>query len=390
MVTGTGLVDGVRRIGVLRANALGDFIFVLPALEALKAAYPRAELVLLGAPWHADWLTGRPGPVDRVMVVPPTDGVRGPVPGEPDPAGQQAEFAALVQREGFDLALQLHGGGRNSNPFVRGLGAGLTAGLRAPDAPPLDRWLRYIYYQPEVVRYLEAVALVGAEPVTLTPSIAVTVADRAEAAAVAGVPAGPRVVLHPGASDPRRRWPPDRFAQVADRLAADGFEVLVTGTPAERDVVEAVRSAARAPVRPLVGVLSLGGLAGLFADCAVVVSNDTGPVHLAAAVGTPTVGIYWIGNLINCASGLRGRHRAIESWTIDCPVCGLDCTRDLYPDRPGGGTSCDHRESFVAEIPVGEVFDAVEDLFRYGGTQPVRLGTPAPSAGRPAGSDTGG
>src|SRR5439155_12340988 len=58
---------GVEKIAVLRANALGDFIFALPALDALRAAYPAAELVLLGAPWHARLLTGRPGPVDRAV-----------------------------------------------------------------------------------------------------------------------------------------------------------------------------------------------------------------------------------------------------------------------------------------------------------------------------------
>src|SRR5687767_9031601 len=80
-------VPDVERIAVLRANALGDFIFILPALDALRAAYPQAELVLLGAPWHAELLRDRPGPVDRVLVVPPAPGIRGPDPGEPEPAG---------------------------------------------------------------------------------------------------------------------------------------------------------------------------------------------------------------------------------------------------------------------------------------------------------------
>ena len=64
-------VPGVRRIAVLRANAIGDFIFTLPALEALRAAYPQAEIVLLAKKWHAAFLRGRPGPVDRVVAVPP-------------------------------------------------------------------------------------------------------------------------------------------------------------------------------------------------------------------------------------------------------------------------------------------------------------------------------
>lgn len=348
----------VERIAVLRANGIGDFIFTLPALEALRATYPEAELVLLGAPWHARWLRDRPGPVDRVLVVPPARGIRGADPDEP--AGSMSDFLAAARRERFDLALQLHGGGANSNPLVAGLGARVTAGLRTVDAPPLDRWIRYVYYQPEIVRYLEVVALVGARTNLVAPRLPVTDADLAEARAVAGEPARPRIAIHPGATDARRRWPTERFAQVADGLVADGYEVVVTGTAGERDLVDRVLSATRSTVRPLVGALSLGGLAGLYRDCAAVVSNDSGPLHLAAAVGAPTVGIFWVGNLINAATPLRGRHRPIISWTIHCPVCGADCTRDIYPDRPG--TGCSHRVSFVADVPVAEVLAAVADL----------------------------
>nr|MDT0660135.1 glycosyltransferase family 9 protein [Micromonospora sp. DSM 115978] len=365
------LVPDVERIAVLRANALGDFIFTLPALEALRSAYPDAELVLLGAPWHEKLLRDRPGPMDRVLVVPPADGIRIATPDEPPMA--MADFLAAARRERFDLALQMHGGGANSNPIVAALGARVTAGLRATDAPPLDRWMRYVYYQPEIVRYLEVAGLVGAEPVTLVPRLAVTRADIDEARTLLGEPDRPRIALHPGASDPRRRWPAERFAEVADGLAADGYQVLVTGSVAERDLADRVVAAARAPVRSLAGQLSLGGLIGLYVGCRVVVSNDTGPVHVAAAVGTPTVGIFWVGNLINCAVPLRARHRPIGSWIIHCPVCGVDGSRDIYPARDGVG-ECDHRESFVTDVPVVEVLEAVADLAETGGSQLTSVG----------------
>ncbi|MEU8213648.1 glycosyltransferase family 9 protein [Micromonospora sp. NPDC049044] len=352
-----GRVDDVRRIAVLRANALGDFIFVLPALDALRAAYPAAEIVLLGAPWHAKLWRDRPGPVDRVLVVPPAPGIRAPDPGEPESSIDDFLAAAT----GFDLAVQIHGGGANSNPLIGRLGARVTVGLRADHAPPLDRWIRYVYYQHEVIRYLEVVGLVGAAATTITPTLAVTDADRAEAARVLGPADRPRVALHPGASDTRRRWPAEGFAEVARELHGDGYEVLVTGTPAEQEVVDRVVAAAGVPVRPQVGTLSLGGLAGCFHDCALVISNDTGPLHLAAAVGAPTVGIFWVGNLINTANPLRGRHRPICSWTVHCPVCGVDCTPGIYPHRPGDG-ECPHRDSFVADVPVAEVLEASRDL----------------------------
>ncbi|MFS8479137.1 MAG: glycosyltransferase family 9 protein [Micromonosporaceae bacterium] len=362
------LVPDVEKIAIVRANALGDYLFSLPALDALRAAYPSAELVLLGAPWHARVLEGRPGPVDRVLTVPPLPGLRDPEPGE---AADVDGFFAAARRERFDLALQLHGGGRHTNPFVRELGARLTAGLRTEDAPALDRWVRYVYYQPEVFRYLEVVGLVGATPVTLVPRFVVTTRDLTEAALVAGQPGGPdrpRVALHPGVTDARRRWPAERFAEVGDALAAAGCEVVLTGAAAERDLVARVRSAMRAPAADLSGRLSLGGLAGLYAGCALVVANDTGPLHLAAAVGTPTVGLFWIGNLINGAPVDRARHRPLPSWTIHCPRCGLDCTRDLYPTRIGGPV-CTHQDSFVADISVAEVVQEALDLLSVNATE---------------------
>lgn len=135
------LVPGVDRIAVLRANGIGDFVFTLPALAALRRAYPAAEIVLLGQHWHRGFLTGRPGPWDRVVVVPGCRGVNDSVPD--DPAGIETFFAGM-RAERFDLAVQLHGGGRHSNPFVRRLGARVTAGLRTPDAEPLDRWRPYV------------------------------------------------------------------------------------------------------------------------------------------------------------------------------------------------------------------------------------------------------
>ncbi|HET7095591.1 MAG TPA: glycosyltransferase family 9 protein, partial [Thermomicrobiales bacterium] len=238
------IIPNVAKIAVLRANGLGDLIVALPALDALRAAYPDAEIVLLATAMHAALLRDRPGPVDRVVVVPPSRGVNGDDDTLEDPAALDAFFAEL-SRDRFDLALQFHGGGRNSNPFLLRLGARVTAGLRTPDAAPLDRCLPYVYFQPEIFRYLEAAALVGARPVGFTPRLAVIAGDLAEAEAVVPEDGRPLVALHPGATDPRRRWPPAKFAAVGDRLAASGARVVVTGTSEERPLVDAVRAAMR-------------------------------------------------------------------------------------------------------------------------------------------------
>ena len=83
-----------------------------------------------------------------------------------------------------------------------------------------------------------------------------------------------------------------------------------------------------------------------------MVGNDSGPFHLAAAVGAATVGVYWCGNLINAGPFTRTRHRPLASWRLDCPVCGTDCTR----------ATCDHTASFVAGVSVEDVVEEALDL----------------------------
>ncbi|MGW0480185.1 glycosyltransferase family 9 protein [Nonomuraea sp. NPDC003214] len=338
------------RIAVLRANAVGDFLLALPALEALSSRYPGAEITLLGLDWHAAFLRGRPGPVAEVVALPPVTGVSTMEAGHRAPP----ELFARLRERRFDLAVQIHGGGRHSNPFVRELGAGLTVGLRAPDAEPLDRWVHYGGHQHETLRFLEVAALVGATADRLEPRVEVTAADAAEVAAVLGEPPPGLVAVHPGANDPRRRWPVESFAAVADAL---GRPVVVTGSRAERDLVAGVVSAMRRPALPLAGELGLGGLAALYRACDLVVANDTGPRHLAAAVGTATVGVYWCGNLINAGPISRDRHRPLVSWTPACPVCGTD---GLDPAVP----RCPHDPSWVAGIPVEAVLEQAHDLLR--------------------------
>jgi ADP-heptose:LPS heptosyltransferase len=356
------LVEGVERIAVLRANALGDLLLALPAIEALKRAYPAAKLTLLGREWHAGFLRNRPGPVDEVVALPPISGLSCPSDG---PAAPEELYEDLRTRR-FDLAVQMHGGGRHSNPFIRRLGARVTAGLRTPDAEPLDRWVPYVYYQHETLRHLEVAGLLGAATADIEPHITVTKDDWAELNRTLGrLPRG-LVAIHPGAGDHRRRWPPERFAEIADRL---GRPIVVTGVEEERDVIEKMLAAMTRPARAVVGELSLGGLTALYAACDLLVANDTGPRHLAAATGTPTVGVYWCGNLINWGPLSRRMHRPLISWTPGCPVCGKgDGGGDGRGDGGGAGNGlgmreCGHRDvSWVGDVTVDDVLAQAWDL----------------------------
>jgi ADP-heptose:LPS heptosyltransferase len=346
------LVKDVRKLAVLRANAIGDYLVSLPALEAMRAAYPEAELVLLGADWHADFLAGRPGPVDRCLPVPPTAGVRDDRP--PAPAATVERFFARMRAERFDLAVQLQGGGRHSNPFVRRLGARVTAGSRTPDAQPLDRTVPYTGHQHEIHRFLEVAGLVGATPVTLEPRLRVTDADRAEAAAALAGDDRPLVVLHPGANDPRRRWPVERLAVVGSELARKGARLAVVGTAAEQPLADRLLATLDGDAADLAGRLGLGGLAGLLERAILLVGNDSGPRHLAAAVGTATVAVHWCVSLGSYGPLYRARHRAPTSWRLHCPVCGAN---GLHQDCRSS-----HDASFVADVTTDEVLAEALDL----------------------------
>jgi ADP-heptose:LPS heptosyltransferase len=346
------LVEGVHKLAVLRANAIGDYLVSLPAIEALRTAYPQAELVLLGADWHASFLAGRPGPVDRCLPVPPTAGVRDDQP--PSQPAVADRFFARMRAERFDLAVQLQGGGRHSNPFVCRLGARVTAGSQAPDAPPLDRTVPYTRDQHEIHRFLEVVGLVGATPVTLEPRLEVTAADRAEAAAVLAEDDRPLVVLHPGANDPRRRWPVERLAVVGSELARKGARLAVVGTAADQPLADRLLATLDGEAADLTGRLGLGGLAGLLEQATLLVGNDSGPRHLAAAVGTATVAVYSCVSLGSYGPLYRARHRAPTAWRLHCPVCGVN---GLQQDCRSS-----HHASFVADVTVDEIVAEALDL----------------------------
>jgi ADP-heptose:LPS heptosyltransferase len=346
------LVENLRKIAVLRAGGIGDFVFTLPALAALRAAYPDAEITLLGAQWHTELLSCRPGPPERVIAVPPSTGVNGPDTGVDEDEEELERFFRRMRQERFDLALQMHGGGGYSNPFVRRLGARITAGSQAPGATPLDRCVPYVYHQSEYLRYLEIASLVGARTADLEPHLTVTERDLTEAGDVVPEAYSPLVALHPGAGDARRRWPPEKFATVGDVLAEVGACVAVVGIEEDLPLISGVVETMDREALNLCGRLSLSGLAGLLSRCAVVVSNDSGPLHLAAAVGVATVGIYWGPNLINAGPATRARHRPALSWRLNCPVCG-----DTLFDG-----SCEHRASVVADVPTDEVANFALDL----------------------------
>ena len=357
-------LKNIKKIAVLRANALGDFIFVIPALRALRETYKEAEITYLGKPWHADFLKKRCPFVDRFLVVPKYSGV-----GEDRTVQKKGKilenFFSKMKKERFDLALQLHGGGRNSNPFLLRLGARITAGLKTPDAKAPDISIPYFFYQSEVMRYLEVARAVGAETEKIEPEIKLLPKDFYFVHKIFS--SRERfVVFHPGASDLRRRWAPENFAEVANALLPRNVKIVITGSLEEKHIAKKIIKKTRARVLDLCGKMSLGDLAGLLAESELVISNDTGPLHLAQAVGAKTIGIFWCGNMINGGPFTRLRHRPLISWQINCPLCGKDIAGPGFPFQPDRrdvnpaflqkqNKTCKHEVSFVDYVKPQEV-----------------------------------
>lgn len=366
--TGVGPIlekfKGVRRIAVLRGGGLGDLIFAMPAISALAATYPEAEITLLGTPVHHELAAVTESPVTNVRILPFADGVR---PGIEDPGAIGAFFEQMRAME-FDLAVQVHGGGRYSNPFLLRLGARHTIGTRTPDAAHLERTIPYVYYQHEPLRALEVAGLAGAYPCDLEARLAPAAGICRKGHSTDDGGSAPSVVIHPGATDPRRRWPAEKFVRLARSCAADGFRVHVVGDRSERLLAEEIAAGAGSGgVRSLAGSLDMGGLVAVLASASVVVGNDSGPRHLAQALGIPTVGIYWVGNVINAGALGRSLHRLQASWTTTCPTCGVDVTQVGWT-----APRCLHDDSMVAGIPVEGVLDDVRSL-----ATTARAGLPA-------------
>jgi ADP-heptose:LPS heptosyltransferase len=347
------VVPGVRNIVALRPNAIGDFMFSLPALHALRHSYPHAKIVFLGKQWHAEFLRDRPGPIDEVIVMPPFPGVGAAPDAQIDPEPGR-RFVAAMRAASFDLAVQMYGGGRYSNAFIMGLGARLTIGAKTPEAAPLDRSIAYGDFSNRRLELLQVVALAGAQPCPVACEVEVTENDRRLGArAVPEMPGQRLVVLHPGASDPRRRWPAERYAAVADALASRGALIAISGSDAEAHLGQAIIGHMRHDALDLSGKLSLPALCGLLERAVMMISNDTGPLHLALALGTPAVGVFWLTNLIESCPFRQHLLRPALSVRTHCPVCGAENRK----------TRCPHDVCFVDDVATEEVLGMAVELF---------------------------
>ncbi|MDQ4077781.1 MAG: glycosyltransferase family 9 protein [Chloroflexota bacterium] len=304
-----------QRVVIVRAlRGLGDLLCAVPAWRALRAALPEAEIALVALPEVERLVDRFSHYIDQYIEFPGYPGIEE----RPPEVQRLPDFFAAMHREGFDLALQMHGSGGTSNPFTIMLGARLSAGFFLPGeyCPDPGRFLVYPEGEPEVRRHLLLMEFLG---IPLTGESLEFPLDEEDWSALQEIEVwndlqqGAYVCIHPGARDPARRWPPECFAVVADALANQGLRVVLTGTPEERTLTEAVTRAMHYRPIDLAGRTSLGAVAALLSRARLLICNDTGVSHLAAALGTPSVVLFLDADPARWAPLDRERHRILDA-----------------------------------------------------------------------------
>jgi ADP-heptose:LPS heptosyltransferase len=322
---------GVRiaRIAVVRALQLGDLLVAVPALRALRARFPHAEVTLIGLPWAASFAQRFSHYVNRFIEFPGWPGIAEATYNAP----RTREFLEEQQAYGYDLVIQLHGSGEASNPFALALGGRVTAGYAQGAAPDgLTYAAPYPDDQREVMRALGLVRLLGCAADDAQLEFPLSAADHAEAQALLAPLVGrgaPLIGIHAGARASARRWPAESFAAVADALAREhGAQIVLTGAPDEAEIVAAVAHTMRTPALDLAGKTSLGGLAALLTRLDLFIGNDTGTAHVAQAVGAPSVTIFGPADPQRWAPLDSERHMIVRRAVV-CSPCGYrDCPID--------------------------------------------------------------
>ena len=311
-----------ERILVRVPNWLGDLVMATPALRALRAGAPRAEITLHGRPALLSLLEASPW-CDR--LVPLRSYHRGP--------GSMWQEGFALRAHDFDLGLTLPDSW-SAAFLLRVACRGRTVGYESPGrAVLLDRAVPAP--PPLLPREDHALGLVralggAAEDTAVELRVASARAEEIEAwFAREGVRgADPLVLVAPGASyGAAKRWPPASFAACADALARRGCQVALIGSPEEKPLGRAVRDAMRADAWDWTGAFELGATAALVQRASLVICNDAGARHLAAALGVPCIALFGPTSVAKTARNLE--RVSVATSSVGCRPCyHRDCPTD--------------------------------------------------------------
>jgi heptosyltransferase-2 len=309
------------RVMVRMPNWIGDAVMATPALAAIRENFPEAQIMVVANPLVANLFDFHPC-CDRVFVFDKRDRHQG--------AAGFWQFCRDLRRERFDLAVLLQ------NAFEAALmavlaGIPLRAGYRTDGrgllltagVPTVDKkhGLHHVDYYLRILQHLGLAA--GSRQLRL----ALDPAEEQWAAGCLGP--GEWLAVNPGASyGSAKRWIPERFAAVADGLAAEyGVKVVLTGGPGERKIGADIVQAMRHHPLNLIGSTSVRELMAVLSRCRLMVTNDSGPMHIAAAFGVPTVAVF--GPTDHTTTSPLGENCRIVRNAVDCAPCMLrECPID--------------------------------------------------------------
>ncbi|MDI3342041.1 MAG: glycosyltransferase family 9 protein [Sphaerobacter sp.] len=337
-----------RQVLVIRLDNLGDVLVTTPAIHAVRASLPQAAITLLASPVGAQ--AGRLNPdLDDVIVyqAPWMD----PWLRLPHDSQREQAMIARLRARGFDGAIIFTSFRQSPLPaaylcYLADIPLRVAASIDGPGSLLTTRHKHPERPMHEVERGLDLVGAIGMT--TDERDLVLAVPDRARAAvadrlAAAGVLGDrPLVVLHPGCSMPARTYPWDQYAEVARLLIEDlGATVALTGLAAERPLVARIRArlrhALRARALPLAGALAFPELCALIAAADLTITNNTGPMHVSAAVKTPVVALFALTNPPEQWGTWRVPHRLLYH-DVPCRLCysrvcpvGHECLRRVTP-----------------------------------------------------------
>ncbi len=328
----------VSKIVVRSPNWIGDAVMSTPALGAIRAAFPASEIVLAANPAVCELMRSHPF-CDRVIVF----DKKGPHRG----ATGLFRFSRSLAAERFDLAILLQnaieaamltalaGIKKRAGYSTDGRGFLLTHPVAVSQKA---RGLHHTHY------YLEMLAGLGIAPAGDSPCLRCTQEEMARAANVLGK--GRWAAINPGAAyGSAKRWYPERFARVAEALTSDfGYRVLLVGGPGERAIGSEISSGIRSEALNLIGGTSIRELMALLASVDLVVTNDSGPMHVAAAFERPVVALFGPTDH-RITSPVCSRMSLVRKETECAPCLKRECPRD-------------HR--CMADITVEDVLRGVE------------------------------
>ncbi len=306
------------RILLVKLSSFGDVIHALPALEALRSAYPRGQLTWLVEEAYTPLLRGHPA-LDEVLAIPRVRLGENPGP---------RDFLALIRlarrlrAQPFDLVVDLQGLLKSAlwvalaksprKVGYDGTREGSYLVLTEKVAP-------YDLDAHAVWRYLHLARYLGAPPAP--PRFRLGLAGDADLEGI--IPraaARPLSVIHPGARWASKLWPAGSWAGLADWLSRGrGFTVALTGSRGDRELAQAIADETPAPILNLAGRTTLPELAAIFRQAALAVTADTGPMHLAAALGTKVVAIF--GPTAPWRTGPFGEGHEIVRLGLECSPC---------------------------------------------------------------------